>query len=118
MTGSNIDMIVGFKKDMAAKFDMSNLGKLSYYLGIEVTQREGSIVLSQEKYAEKIIEEAGLKECNEVHIPMDASLKLCKAEEEVSVDEMDYRRHIGCLRYLIHTRPDLACSVGVLSRYA
>ena len=117
VTGSNMDMIVGFKRDMATKFDMSDLGKLSYYLGIEVTQRKECIVLSQEKYAAKIVEEAGLKECNAVHIPMDTGLKLCKAEEEASVDEMDYRRNIGCLRYLIHTRPDLACSVGILSRY-
>lgn len=72
MTSSNIEMIVNFKRDMAAKFDMSDLGKLSYYLGIEVMQREGCIVLSQEKYAARIIEEAGLKECNAVHIWMQA----------------------------------------------
>ena len=117
VTGSSLDMIVDFKKGMAAKFDMFDLGRLSYYLGIEVTQREGSIVLSQEKYAAKIIEEAGMKECNPTHIPMDAGLKLGKADEENSVDERDYRKNIGCLRYLIHTRPDLACSVGILSRY-
>ena len=117
VTGSNVEMIVSFKQDMAARFDMSDLGKLSYYLGIKVTQREGCIVLSQEKYATRIVEEAGLKDCNAVHIPMDTGVKLCKAEEEVSVDEVDYRRNIGCLRYLIHTRPDLACSVGILSRY-
>ena len=112
-----MDMILKFKRDMATRFEMSDLGRLSYYLGIEVKQREGSIMLSQERYAAKILEEAGLKGCNAVHIPMDAGLKLSKAEEERGVDERDYRRNIGCLRYLIHTRPDLAYSVGVLSRY-
>ncbi|XP_013594324.1 PREDICTED: uncharacterized mitochondrial protein AtMg00810-like [Brassica oleracea var. oleracea] len=101
---------------MATRFEMGDLGKLSYYLGIEVIQREGSIVLSQERYATKILEEAGMKGCNAVHIPMDVGLKINKAEDEEGVDERDYRRNIGCLRYLIHTRPDLAFSVGVLSR--
>lgn len=117
VTGSSLDMILEFKRDMATRFEMSDLGKLSYYLGIEVIQREGSIVLNQERYATKIIEEAGMKGCNAVHIPMDAGLKINKAEDEEGVDERDYRRNIGCLRYLIHTRPDLAFSVGVLSRY-
>ena len=117
VTGSSLGMIIDFKKDMAAKFDMTDLGKLSYYLGIEVTQRKGSIVLSQEKYAARIIKEAGMKGCNSTQIPMDEGLKLGKADEEKGVDEREYRRNIGCLRYLIHTRPDLACSVGILSRY-
>ena len=117
ITWSSLNMIVDFKRDMAAKFDMTDLGMLSYYLGIEVIQRKGSIVLSQEKYAKKILEEAGMKGCNSTHIPMDAGLKLSKAEKENGVDETEYRRNIGCLRYLIHTRPDLACSIGILSRY-
>lgn len=51
VTSSSLEMIVEFKKGMASRFEMSDLGKLSYYLGIEVIQREGSIVLSQERYA-------------------------------------------------------------------
>lgn len=58
-----------------------------------------------------------MSECNSAHVPMDGSLKLSKSAEERSVDEKKYRRSIGCLRYLIHTRPDLSFSVGVLSRY-
>ena len=48
---------------------------------------------------------------------MDSGLKLCQAKDEKMVDEKDYRRNNGCPRYLIHTRPDLAYSVGVLSQY-
>lgn len=44
-----------------------------------------------------------MKGCNAVQIPMDACLKLSKAIEERGVDELEYRRNIGCLRYLIHT---------------
>jgi len=45
---------------MASKFDMSNLGKLNYFLGIEVCQQKGEIRLSQSRYAIKILEEAGM----------------------------------------------------------
>ena len=117
VTGSSLEMILEFKRDMATRFEMSDLGRLSYYLGIEVSQQEGSIVLRQERYATKILETAGMKGCNTVHIPMDSGLKLCRADNERDVDASDYRRNIGCLRYLIHTRPDLSYSVGVLSRY-
>lgn len=92
ITGSSVTKINEFKRGMAAKFDMTDLGRLSYYLGIEVTQRKGSIILSQEKYAAKILEGAGMKGCNASHIPMDTGLKLGKAEEERSVDEGEYRR--------------------------
>lgn len=94
VTGSSLDMIHEFKSGMATRSEMSDLGKLSYYLGIEVIQRKGSIVLSQERYGAKILEEAGMKSCNAVHIPMDAGLKLSKAEEERGVDERDYRRKL------------------------
>lgn len=79
VTGSSLEMIVDFKRNMGTKFDMTDLGRLSYYLGIEVRQQQGCIVLSQEKYARKIIEDAGMKGCNATHIPMDAGLKLGKS---------------------------------------
>lgn len=47
---------------------MSDLGKLTYYLGIQVDQHEGGITLNQERYAKKIMEETGMKDCNLVHV--------------------------------------------------
>ncbi|KAG7564133.1 Zinc finger CCHC-type [Arabidopsis suecica] len=117
VTGSSLDQISEFKKGMASKFEMSDLGLLTYYLGIEVIQHEKGIIMKQGRYAEKILEEAKMRECNPVHIPMDSGLKLSKAEKEKSIDEKEFRRNIGCLRYLLHTRPDLSYCVGVLSRY-
>lgn len=117
VTGSDVSMIVEFKEEMSAKFEMSDLGRLTYYLGIEVVQHKDGITLRQERYASKILLEMGMDSCNSTHVPMDGSLKLSKAEEETSTDEKKYRSSIGCLRYLVHTRHDLSYSIGVLSRY-
>lgn len=117
VTGSTLASIISFKMEMARKFEMSDLGRLTYYLGIEVSQSNECITLSQDRYARKILEETGMHNCNLTHIPMDVNVKLLKSPNEKSIDERDYRRSIGCLRYLLHTQPDLSFSVGMLSRY-
>ena len=117
VTGSSLVQILEFKAEMATKFEMSDLGKLTYYLGIQVTQGQDCIVLRQERYAEKILEETGMNTCNAVATPMDLNVRLSRATEEKGIDEKEYRRSVGCLRYLLHTRPDLSFSVGMLSRY-
>jgi len=117
VTGSNVSMIYEFKEEMSANFEMSDLGLLTYYLGIEVSQGEDGIRLSQERYAKKILSQTGMGECNAVLTPMEFGLKLSIASDEQSIDEKEYRRNIGCLRYLLHSRPDLAFCVGMLSRY-
>lgn len=103
VTGSSIDMIIEFKKGISEIFEMSDLGLLTYYLGIEVYQYKGGITLLQERCTRKILEESGMSECNAVHAPMDSGLKLSLAQDGQSVDETEYRRQIGCLRYLLHT---------------
>lgn len=117
ITGSNVELINEFKKNLSKRFEMSDLGLLTYYLGIEVLQHNGGITIKQEAYAKKILEETSMFACNPTQSPMDAGLKLSKAQEEPNTDEKEYPRRIGCLRYLVHTRPDLSYSVGVLSRY-
>jgi len=117
ITGTDERSISGFKREMASKFEMSDLGKLTYYLGIEVCQQEQGITLSQHRYAMKILEDAGMKDCNLMHIPMESGLQLSKSHHEEGIDATGYRKKVGCLRYLIHTRPDLSFCVGVLSRY-
>lgn len=117
VTGTNKRIIDEFKQMMSSRFDMSDLGELTYYLGIEVKQHSEGITLNQKTYAQKILEEAGMSQCNLVHTPMDSGLKLYKAETEREIDATAFRKNVGCLRYLLHTRPDLSYCVGVLSRY-
>ncbi|KAJ8748469.1 hypothetical protein K2173_003365 [Erythroxylum novogranatense] len=97
---------------------MSDLGFLSYYLGIEVRQSNESITLCQAGYARKILEKLRMGECNPCSIPMKPRTKMSKhGNGELAVDKTLYRSVIGSLRYLVNTRPDIAYSVGVMSRY-
>ncbi|GJW20080.1 ribonuclease H-like domain, reverse transcriptase, RNA-dependent DNA polymerase [Tanacetum coccineum] len=117
ITGTPKKEIDKFKAQMEEKFEMSDLGLLAYYLGIEVTQTEGDISIKQSAYANKILKEAGMIDCNETLIPMDPGTRLTKITEGTMVNSTEYRSLIGCLRYLLHTRPDLSYSVGLLSRF-
>lgn len=117
VTGRSNEEINQFKVEMKEEFKMSDLGSLSYYLGIEVEQKERSITLKQSTYANKILQQFGMKECNAAKLPMEHKMKLHKDTEGEPIDATEYRRMIGCLRYLLHTRPDLSYAVGVYSRY-
>jgi hypothetical protein len=106
-----------FKGEMKRMFWMSDLGALSYYLGIEVKQGEHRIGLSQYAYARKLLEKAGLGSCNPCATPMEAKLNLSKVSNSPPVDATMYHSLIDSLRYLLHTRPELAYSVCYLSRF-
>ena len=96
---------------------MSDLGVLSYYLGIEVRQGRRGIELPQAAYAKKILDKAGMGACNPCATPMEPRLKLSKQSTSPAVDATEYRSLIGSLRYLMNTRPDMAFAVGYLSRF-
>src|SRR6266542_1322743 len=102
---------------MMDAFRMSNLGLLRYYLGIEVRQGVDGISITQTAYANKILEQAGMVGCNPCHSPMESRLKLSKKSTAAVTDTTAYRSLVGSLRYLVHTRPDLAYSVGYVSRF-
>lgn len=102
---------------MKAMFQMSDLGLLHYYLGMEVSQTENGITISQGAYAMKILEAAGMAGCNPSQIPMEPRLKLSKRSSAPAVDATKFRRIIGSLRYLVNSWPDLAFSVGYVSRF-
>ena len=117
ITGGDAAAVTKFEEQMKNTFRMSDLGLLSYYLGLEVTQRARGITLHQTAYATKILEKAGLAGCNPSATPMETKLKLLKEGSTPSVDATEYRSLIGSLRYLCNSRPDLAYSVGYLSRF-
>jgi hypothetical protein len=103
---------------MKRTFSMSDLGLLSYYLGIEVTQKPREITICQSIYADKIIEVCGMKGCNPVDIPMEQQCKLLiPGKPDKVLASTKYRSIVGSLGYLVNTIPNLAYSVGMVSRF-
>lgn len=117
VTGTSVENIAKFKKQMSSEFEMSDLGKLSYYLGIEVEQGHDYIELKQTTYAKKILDKAGLSDCNPIKCPMESRVQLDKDEQGKAVDSTKYKSMVGGLRYLVHTRPDISYAVGIVSRF-
>nr|GEU79446.1 ribonuclease H-like domain, reverse transcriptase, RNA-dependent DNA polymerase [Tanacetum cinerariifolium] len=117
ITGTPKEEIDKFKTQMEEKFEMSDLGLLAYYLGIEVTQTNDDISIKQSAYANKILKEAEMIDYNETWIPMDLGTRLTKVTKGTMVNSTEYRSLTGCLRYIFHTRPDLSYPVGLLSRF-
>lgn len=117
ITGANPEDVGAFKDEMHRLFRMSDLGLLSYYLGIEVKQGRNAITLGQAAYAKKLLEKAGLASCKPISTPMEVRLKLSTKSTTPTVDATMYRSLVGSLRYLVHTRPDIAFAVGYVSRF-
>uniref|UniRef100_A0ACD6AP94 Uncharacterized protein n=1 Tax=Avena sativa TaxID=4498 RepID=A0ACD6AP94_AVESA len=117
ITGAEQREVHRFKEEMKRLFSMSDLGLLRYYLGLEVKQELGLTTITQAAYASKLLDKAGMAGCNAAHTPMEARCQLSKDSKETPVDATFYHSVIGSLRYLVHTRPDIAFAVGFLSRF-
>ena len=76
VTGSDPAEIMKFKTEMTTQFEMSDLGLLSFYLGIEVDQQQDFITIKQSSYARKILNQFGVGDCNPTKIPMNPGIKL------------------------------------------
>ena len=96
---------------------MSMVGKLNYFLGLQVKQRKDGIFISQEKYAKNIIKRFGLDSKKHTSTPMSSLVKLSLDVVIVDVDPTLYRSMIGSLFYLIASRPVIAFSVEVCARF-
>jgi hypothetical protein len=98
ITGAKDVEVAAFKEEMKVTFHMSDQGHLSY-LGIEVHQSDSGITLRQTAYAKRIVELAGLTNCNPALTMMEERLKLSR-DSTTEVDATRYRCLVGSLRYL------------------
>ncbi|KAH9687651.1 hypothetical protein KPL70_014845 [Citrus sinensis] len=109
--------ISGFSKMFALK----DLGKLSYFLGIEVSYTENDIYLSQRKYIKDLLRKADMLDCKGCDTPMVTGTKLHKEVKgslgQYVEDATSYRSLIGELQYLVLTRLEIAFAVHKLSQY-
>ena len=105
------------KQKLVKEFEIKELGKLKYFLGIEVAYSTQEIFISQQKYVTDLLRETGKIGCKPVSTPIDPNHKLGEAKEEPVVDKRMYQRLVGRLIYLAHSRPDIAYSVSVISQF-
>ncbi|WKA06719.1 hypothetical protein VitviT2T_024607 [Vitis vinifera] len=102
-TGNDESMFYEFKSSMMREFDMTDLGKIRYFLGFEVLQKTDGIYISKKKYALDVLKRFGMEESNSIHSPIVTSFKVFKDENGVKVDatffkQMTAKRVFGYLR--------------------
>jgi hypothetical protein len=100
--------------NLRQNFALKDLGSLHYFLGIEVENVKGGIVMNQKKYATDIIKRVGIEKCKSVNIPLSCSEKVSayKGTPLLGKDATKYRSIVGALQYLTLTRLDYAFSVN------
>nr|XP_027193132.1 uncharacterized protein LOC113788025 [Cicer arietinum] len=102
---------------MKYEFEMIDLGKLSYFLGMKFTETKEGLLIHRKKYAGEILRRFNMADCNPVVTPIEVNAKLGTKIEEELVDSTIFKQVVGSLRYLCNTRPDIFFSVGVVSRF-
>ncbi|CAL9003907.1 unnamed protein product [Prunus brigantina] len=116
-TGSCPKMLEEFKQDMMQHYEMTDLGLLYHFLGMGVEQTDKHIFIHQKKYAMKILEKFGMRDCKSVAIPLVVNEKLCREDGSEAADESEFRQIVGSLLYLTATRPDVMFASSLLARF-
>ena len=102
---------------MQTEFEISMIGELTHFLGLQIHQQELGIFLSQSKYAKNLVKKFGLESASSVRTSMNPNVKLIVDLLGKSVDSSLYRSMIGSLLYLTPSRLDTSYSMGVCARY-
>ncbi|GJV38282.1 putative ribonuclease H-like domain-containing protein [Tanacetum coccineum] len=109
-------MVLRFKGLMHKRFQMSSMGELTFFLGLQVQQKEDGIFISQDKYVAEILKKFAFATVKTASTPMEPNKALVKDEEADSVDVHLYRSMIRSLMYLIASRPDINFVVCACAR--
>ncbi|GKB74755.1 putative ribonuclease H-like domain-containing protein, partial [Tanacetum coccineum] len=106
-----------FEALMKSKFQMSSMGELTFFLGLQVKQQEDGIFISQDKYVAEILKKFDFMHVKTASTPIETQKPLTKDEEAADVDVHFYRSMIGSLMYLTASRPDIMFAVCACSRF-
>ncbi|GJW36940.1 putative ribonuclease H-like domain-containing protein [Tanacetum coccineum] len=101
-----------FEKMMHKKFQMSSMGEITFFLGLQVKQKVDGIFISQDKYVTEILKKFGFTDVKTASTPMETQKLLLKDEDGEEVDVHLYRSMIGSLMYLTSSRPDIMFAVS------
>lgn len=104
--GNDRDLCEDFKKSMMHEFDTFDLGRMRYFLGIEIKQTANRIFICQKKYAQEILNRIGMENSKPIGSAIVPGTRLCKKEKGNKVDPTMYKQVVGSLMYLTATRLD------------
>ncbi|GJT86883.1 putative ribonuclease H-like domain-containing protein [Tanacetum coccineum] len=110
-------MHLKFETMMHKKFQMSSMGELTFFLGLQVKQKNDGSFISQDKYMTEILKKFSFIDVKTASIPMETQKLLLKDEDGEEVDVHLYRSMIGSLMYLTSLRPDIMFAVCACARY-
>jgi histone deacetylase 1/2 len=106
-------------RSLGADFAVKDLGKLHYFLGVEVSPSAHGLLMTQKKYSLELLQRAGMLKCKTATTPMSTTDKITAVDGELlsSADATDYRSIVGGLQYLTITRPDISFAVNRVCQY-
>ncbi|GJU63055.1 retrovirus-related pol polyprotein from transposon TNT 1-94 [Tanacetum coccineum] len=111
------EMCDDFAKIMHGEFEMSMMGELNSFLGLQIKQMDDDIFFNQSKYIKEMLKKFRLEGSKPMKTPMSSDTKLTRDEECESVDSTEYRGMIGSLLYLTASRPDIMFSVCLCAHF-
>ncbi|GKF22746.1 retrovirus-related pol polyprotein from transposon TNT 1-94 [Tanacetum coccineum] len=106
-----------FSKIMCSKFKMLMMGKISFFIGLQISQSLKGIFINQSKYALKSLRKYGMESSDPVDTPIVEKSKLDEDTQGKAMDPTHYRGMIGTLMYLTANRPDLTFAVCMCAWY-
>ncbi|GKC56451.1 hypothetical protein Tco_1084049 [Tanacetum coccineum] len=121
MTLSLLHLLLNFviySLKSCVQIQMSMMGKISFFLGLQISQSPRGIFINQSKYALESLKKYGFESCDPVDTPMVEKSKLDEDKEGKAVDPSHYRGMIGTLLYLTASRPDLQFAICMCARYS
>ncbi|GJT62166.1 putative ribonuclease H-like domain-containing protein [Tanacetum coccineum] len=110
-------LCVEFEQMMHKRFQMSSMGELTFFLGLQVKQKDDGIFISQDKYVADILKKFDFVTVKTTSTPIETNKALLKDEEAEDVDVHLYRSMIGSLMYLTASRPDIMFAVCACARF-
>nr|GEU79109.1 putative ribonuclease H-like domain-containing protein [Tanacetum cinerariifolium] len=113
----NKDLCKSFEKLMKDKFQISSICKLTFFLGLQVKQKQDGIFISQDKYVAEILRKFGLTDRKSASTPIDTEKPLLKDPDSENVDVHTYRSMIGSLMYLTSSRPAIMFAVCACAHF-
>ncbi|XP_062206223.1 uncharacterized mitochondrial protein AtMg00810-like [Phragmites australis] len=108
LTASSTSLLQVLINQLHSAFAMKDLGPLHFFLGIQVCHTDVGFFLSQEQYAEAILDHAGMSHYKPASTPVDTKPKVSASMGKLATNASFFRSIVGALQYLTLTRPDLA----------